>query len=355
MARFHDLTVAAVRRETPDAVSVTFDVPEALARDYAFRPGQYLTLRATIDGEDLRRSYSICAAPGEGLRVGVKRLEGGRMSAFVNDRLKPGDRLAVMTPEGRFGVAPGPGDWLLIGAGSGVTPLISLARALLAVPEAEVTLLYGNRDTASIMFREELDDLKDRHLGRFRLIHALSREAQDVPLFHGRLDAARLTALARAGVIDPKGAAGVFICGPGEMIDAGVAAMAALGVAPDKVHHERFTPAADAPPPRPVSDAARRAAAQGAQVAAILDGARRSFAVTEPGQTVLEAAHAAGLELPFSCAGGMCCTCRCKVVEGAAEMAVNYSLEPWETAAGFVLACQARPSTPTLVLDFDAV
>ena len=359
MARgFHALTVAEVRRETPDAVCVTFDVPEELRPVFVFRPGQHLTLRARCEGVELRRSYSICAAPGEPLRVGVKKIDGGRVSAWVNDALAAGDRVELMAPEGRFGLDIDPQaarEVLLIGAGSGITPLLSIARAVLeGEPKSEVTLVYGNRDTASIMFREELEDLKDRHLGRFRLFHVLSREAQDVALFHGRIDPERLRRMAAAGLIDPKADA-VFLCGPGEMIDAAAEVLRGLGTPAERIHHERFAPAADAPPPRPVSEAARRAAAEGVRVAAILDGARRAFEVTAPGQTVLEAAQAAGIDLPYSCAGGMCCTCRCKVTEGAAEMAVNWSLEPWEVEAGYVLACQARPSTPTLTLDFDAV
>ena len=357
MARgFQDLTIAEVRRETPDAVSLTFDVPEDLGAAFAFRPGQYLTLRAEVNGEDLRRSYSICAAPGERLRVGVKRIEGGRFSTYATG-LKPGDRIRVMPPEGRFGVEPGGRhDYLLIGAGSGVTPLLSIARAVLAAePESEVTLVYGNREAASIMFHEELEDLKDRFLSRFRLVNVLSRESHDVELFHGRVDDGRLRALAAAGLITPAQADGAFLCGPGEMIDACAATLADLGAAPDRIHFERFTPAEDAPPPKPVSEAAARAAEAGAEVTAILDGARKSFALRGEGTKVLDAAHAAGLELPYSCAGGMCCTCRCRVVEGSAEMAVNWSLEPWEIEAGYVLACQARPTSEKLVLDFDAV
>ncbi len=355
--RFHELSVRDVVRETDDAVSVLFDLPDELREEFAFRPGQHLTLRAVVDGEDLRRSYSICAAPGAGLRIGVRKVDGGRFSGFVCDSLKPGDAIQAMRPEGRFGVdVGGRHDYLLIAAGSGVTPLLSIARAVLeGEPDSVVTLVFGNRTTASIMFREELEDLKDRFLGRFSLIHVLSREEQDVEILHGRIDAERIARMARAGLIAPTEADGVFLCGPGDMIDSAASALADLGVPPERVHFERFTPADDAPPPRPVSREAAAAAARGARIEAILDGARRTFEVTAPGQTVLEAARAAGQEIPYSCAGGMCCTCRCKVVEGESEMAVNYSLEPWEVEAGFTLACQTRPKSATLVLDFDAV
>lgn len=352
--RFRELTIAEVRRETPDAVSLAFEAaPEG---EWAFRPGQHLTLRRPLDDEgEVRRSYSICSAPGEPLRVGIKRVEDGRFSEWACEALRPGDRIEAMPPEGRFGVAPGGAhDYLLIGAGSGITPLIAIASAVLeGEPESTVTLVYGNRDAASIMFREALEDLRDRHLTRFRLIHVLSREAQDVELLHGRIDGDRLRAMASGGLIEVEGCDGAFLCGPGEMIDAASETLSELGLPAENIHFERFTPAPDAAPPKPASERARAAAAAGARISTILDGATRSFPLRDG--TVLEAAQEAGLELPFSCAGGMCCTCRCKVVEGEAEMAVNYSLEPWEVEAGYVLACQARPTTPRLVLDFDQV
>ncbi len=354
---FHALKVRDVRRETEDAVSLLFDLPDDLRGAFAFRPGQYLTLRAQVGGEDLRRSYSICATPLGGLRVGVKKMPGGRFSSFVCDSVKAGDVFEVMRPEGRFGVeVGGRHDYLLIAAGSGVTPMVSIARSVLeGEPDSTVTLLFGNRTAETIMFREELEDLKDRHMGRFSLLHVLSRETQDSEILHGRLDAERVAAMVRTGLIDPMQADGVFLCGPGEMIDAVSGALGALGVPRERIHFERFTPAADAPPPRPASREAEEAAAHGVEVETLLDGARRSFRVTKPGQTVLEAAHEAGLELSYSCAGGMCCTCRCKVVEGKSEMAVNYSLEPWEVEAGYTLACQTRPKSGRLSLDFDAV
>jgi ring-1,2-phenylacetyl-CoA epoxidase subunit PaaE len=221
-------------------------------------------------------------------------------------------------------------------------------------PESTITLVYGNRSTDTIMFREELDDLKDRYLTRFSLVHILSREAQDIDLLHGRISGQRIAELADRGLIDATGADGVFLCGPGAMIDDVAAALKGLGVAEDRIRFERFTPADDAPPPRAPSNAARQAAEKGVLVEVTLDGVRRSFPVTDASQTVLDAAHAAGIELPYSCAGGMCCTCRCRVVEGGSEMAVNYSLQPWEIEAGFTLACQTRPTGEKLVLDFDA-
>jgi ring-1,2-phenylacetyl-CoA epoxidase subunit PaaE len=204
------------------------------------------------------------------------------------------------------------------------------------------------------MFREELEDLKDRHIRRFSLIHLLSREAQDVELLSGRVDGERIAALAARGLIDPRSADGVFLCGPGEMIDDVAGALRKLGVDEDRIRFERFTPSGDAPKPRPRSQRAQEAAEAGVQIEVMLDGVRRSFAMSETDATVLDAAHRAGLEIPYSCAGGMCCTCRCRIADGEAEMAVNYSLQPWEIEAGFTLACQTRPTSKKLVLDFDA-
>ena len=321
-------------------------VPEGA---WAFAPGQYLTLRAEVAGQDIRRSYSIASQPGQTLAVGVKAVPGGAFSTFAQG-LKPGDRLQAMPPEGRFTLRD-EGRVLLIAAGSGITPMIAIASAVLA-RGGEVTLVYGNRATGTIMFRAALDALKDRYMGRFTLIHLLSREAVDVPLLNGRIDGAKVAALARAGAIDPAGAEGVFLCGPGAMIDDVAAALPALGVDPARVHFERFT--ADGAPPRPASEAAQAAAAAGVAVEVLLDGKRRAFRLEEGDDSLIEAAARQGIDLPWSCHGGMCSTCRCKVVEGAAEMAVNYALEPWEQKAGFTLACQTRPLTDRLVLDFDA-
>lgn len=355
--RFHDLKVAAIARETPDAVAIAFEIPDALKETFAFRPGQYLTLAADIDGQEARRSYSICSAPGEAtLRVGVKRVADGRFSGFVNEMLAVGDTIRVMPPEGRFTSLAGERhDYLLIAAGSGITPMLSIAKTVLGhEPDSTITLVYGNRSTDTIMFREELEDLKDRHMRRFSLVHLLSREAQDVELLNGRIDGARIAELARRGLIDPLAADGVFLCGPGEMIEDVSAALGELGVEDDRVRFERFTPSGDAPKPRPRSARALEAAEAGVQIEVVLDGVRRAFPMGEADATVLDAAHRAGLEIPYSCAGGMCCTCRCHVAEGEAEMAVNYSLQLWEIEAGFTLACQTRPTTKKLVLDFDA-
>ncbi|EKF20763.1 1,2-phenylacetyl-CoA epoxidase subunit PaaE [Nitratireductor pacificus] len=355
--RFHDLKVVGIERQTPDAVAIAFEVPADHTDTFAFTPGQYLTLATDIDGEEARRSYSICSAPGDAvLRVGVKKVADGRFSTFVNDVLSVGDTIRVMPPQGRFTALKGERhDYLLFAAGSGITPMLSIARTVLAhEKDSTITLVYGNRSTETIMFLEELNDLKDRYMGRFTLIHLLSREAQDVDIFNGRIDAGRVAELAGGGLIAPLEADGVFLCGPGEMIDAVSASLEAMGVARDRIRFERFTPSGEAPAPRKASKAAREAVEEGAAIEVVLDGVRRSFAMNDADGTVLDAAHRAGIELPYSCAGGMCCTCRCRVVEGQSEMAVNFSLEPWEVEAGFTLACQTRPTAQKLVLDFDA-
>jgi ring-1,2-phenylacetyl-CoA epoxidase subunit PaaE len=346
---FHDLTISAVRPEGDGAVAVSFAVPEALCDSFAFTPGQYLTLRADVQGTDLRRSYSIASTPDAALTVGIKHVEGGAFSSFAQG-LQQGDVLRVMPPEGRF-VLRDERRLVLIAAGSGITPMVSIASAALA-RGGEVALIYGNRTTDSIMFRDALDALKDRYTDRFTLIHVLSREPQDVDLLNGRIDGARVTALGRAGAVDLAGAEGVFLCGPGAMIDDVAGALDGI-VPAERVHFERFYTEEDGP--RPVRSAAAKAAAEaGVAVEVVLDGTRRQFRLTSGDDNVVDAAARAGLELPYSCKGGMCCTCRCKVVEGQAEMAVNYSLEAWETEAGFTLACQARPVSDKLVLDFDA-
>lgn len=358
--RFHRLVVADRRQETDDAVSLAFAVPARLERAYRFEPGQYLTLRAEIGGAELRRSYSICSGlddylqAGE-LRVAVKRVPGGAFTQFVHERLRPGDVIDVMTPAGGFTLPPAAGPRLVVAvaAGSGITPVMSHLRTLLArEPASRFVLLYGNRTGRDIIFAEALAALKDRHLGRLSVSHVLSREGQDVPALHGRLDAARIAALLRGTpAIDA-----VLLCGPAAMMDAAEGAFAALGVAPRRIRRELFAPGTGRPVvPLPVSTSVPAVAEPPVAVAEIIIDGRRHEVPLPAGTSVIDAARAVGLELPFSCKGGMCCTCRARLLAGKAEMAVNYSLQPWEIAAGFILTCQARPLTPRLVLDYDEV
>lgn len=355
MSRFHALTVADVRRETADSVSIRLAVPEALKAAFAFRPGQYLTLRTIIGGEEIRRSYSICSGLDDGeLRVGVRKVAGGAFSTFANENLRPGDLLEAMPPEGRFTLSEaGAGRHVFcIAAGSGITPVLSIVRSVLArEPASRVTLIYANRTSGSAMFAEEIEDLKNRHLGSFVVVHLLSREAQDVPLLAGRVSAAKLRELAQ-GVVDFADVDEAFLCGPEGMVAEARAALAGLGVAAARIRSELFTPAAPRrrftpPPVAGTSNAVAR-------ITVNLDGRRHTFDLEAADESLIAAAERAGIELPWSCRGGMCCTCRCRISAGAAEMAVNYSLEAWEIDAGFTLACQARPTTPELSLDFDA-
>ncbi|HEY8290381.1 MAG TPA: 2Fe-2S iron-sulfur cluster-binding protein, partial [Acetobacteraceae bacterium] len=322
---------------------------------YRFTAGQYLTLRATIDGQDLRRSYSICAAPDQGvLRVAVKQVEGGLFSTWVNTALRAGDTLSVMTPDGRFALPKPAGSGRIVAAfaaGSGITPVLSIMQESLArEPAGRFFLFYGNRTTDSIMFRQEIDDLKDRYLSRLSVFHVLSREQQDVPILNGHLDADKLRLLMRT-VLPVAAVDHALICGPQPMIEGLQPALLSLGLPHECVHVERFTPSLDGRP-RPVVVA--QGAAPAAIVTVIHEGARLDIPVAE-GEAIIDAAIRAGRNLPYSCKGGMCCTCRAKLVEGRVEMAVNYSLEPWELAAGYVLTCQSRPLTDRVMVDYDHV
>jgi ring-1,2-phenylacetyl-CoA epoxidase subunit PaaE len=354
--QFHRLEVAEVRRETADSVSVAFAVPAVLRDAYRFAPGQNLTLKADIGGEELRRCYSICSGIDDGeLRIAVKRQPGGVFSSFVNERLAPGQAVDVMTPAGNFTV-PVDGaarTYLGIAAGSGITPLLSIIKTVLArEPKSRFFLLYGNRSTQSIMFRETLDDLKDRFLDRLSLAHVLSRETQDMPALSGHIDGDKIALFLR-GLGAPATIDHSFLCGPAGLVEAAKRKLWELGIAEERIHVERFS-TDGAPAPRPIpraADAPRRAIAE---AEAVLDGIRHRFSIGAD-ETVIEAALANGLELPFSCRGGMCCTCRARLVEGQVAMDQNYSLERWELDAGYVLTCQSRPKTARIVLDYDQV
>ncbi|MFZ5689815.1 MAG: 1,2-phenylacetyl-CoA epoxidase subunit PaaE [Pseudomonadota bacterium] len=354
---FHKLKVADVRRETPDAVSIAFAVPPELADEYRFHPGQHLTLRRECDGQDVRRSYSICTGLDDReLRVAVKKVEGGVFSTLCNEVLRPGDTIDVMTPQGRFGVMPDPAtarNYLAIAAGSGITPILSLLRSVLSrEPNSRFMLIYGNRTAKDIIFKEALEDLKDRFIGRLVVHHVLSREQQEIELFNGRIDAGKIEALlksfASANRIDH-----AFLCGPGAMIEDAKATLIRLGTPPGNVHIEYFS--TDGVPVTPRRTAAKAAGeAPVAHAHVTLHGSVYEIPMLD-GETIIDAGERAGIELPYSCRGGMCCTCRAKLVSGEAEMAVNYSLEPWEKEAGYVLTCQARPLTKEIVVDYDEV
>jgi ring-1,2-phenylacetyl-CoA epoxidase subunit PaaE len=354
--RFHRLAVNDFRRETADAVSMTFAIPSELAGDYSFLPGQYLTLRTTMDGEEVRRSYSICSGPDDGeLRIAVKKVDGGAFSSWAADELKSGDELDVMTPTGRFGVTHAPDQARLyvgFAAGSGITPILSIIKGVLArEPKSRFFLFYGNRTTEGMLFLEELEELKDRFLERLSLFHVISGEEQDIPILHGRLDGDKVKVLLRS-LVPASHVDHVFICGPMGMSEDIEATCRAIGIADEKIHVERFVSEFGGKP-RPKAVVAPGTPPK-AMASLIIDGKRREVPVAE-GEAILDAALRAGMDLPFACKGGMCSTCRAKLVEGEAQMEVNYSLEPWELKAGFILTCQARPCSEKVVVDYDHV
>jgi len=356
--RFHRLTVADVRAETPYAVVVTFGVPEELAGRYRFTQGQFLTLRAEIDGEEVRRSYSICSGVNESaLRVAIKRVDDGRFSAYANEQLAPGAGLDVMTPDGRFFAALDPVNrkhYVAFAAGSGITPVLSLIKTTLeAEPRSRFTLVYGNRYVRSIMFCDELEDLKDRHLGRFALYHVLSRDHQEVELFNGRIDEAKCAVLFDT-LIPVAGIDEAFVCGPVGMIEGVTAALKRHGLPSRRLHVERFvSPSQPAPPIARVGVPLADAEGPAAAVTVIADGKQRHVRVAYDGESILDMALHAGADLPFACKAGVCCTCRAKVIDGEVRMDKNFALDEGELARGFVLTCQSHPLTERVVLSYD--
>jgi ring-1,2-phenylacetyl-CoA epoxidase subunit PaaE len=337
---------------TRDAMLIEFRVPDELAGEFKFVPGQHVTVRATIDGREERRSYSICSVPGEALSVVVKLVPEGLFSAHLHELAAPGVELEVMPPSGHFLVDIEPEltrHHLAIAAGSGITPIMSMLRTILEhEPSSSVTLLYGNRASSSVIFRQALSDLKDRYLTRLTVLHVLSREPQQVPLFDGRIDGAKIAALCQ-GMIDAPQLAGAYLCGPHSMIEASRNALREAGLAPERIRSELFsTGEVTKPRPRVVLSQAH------CQVTIRQDGVTRQFEMPESGVSVLDAALAHGIDLPYSCKSGVCSTCRAKCVQGEVEMDANFALEDYEVAQGFVLSCQSFPTTPVVELDYDA-
>ncbi|WP_208278553.1 1,2-phenylacetyl-CoA epoxidase subunit PaaE [Massilia oculi] len=355
MSKFYPLTVSKVKHETRDAIAVTFDVPPELKDTFAYRQGQYLTLRTTIDGEDVRRSYSICSAVQDAqLRVAIKRCSGGLFSGWANDSLQPGATLDVMPPSGNFNVpldAASSRHYLAFAAGSGITPILSIVKTTLqAEPESRFTIVYGNRASSSVIFRDELTDLKDQYMGRLRLVYVMSREQQDIELFNGRITEDKCSQFLRHW-IDIKDIDVAFICGPEDMMHGVSRALQQAGLPKEQIRIELF--AASAPTrerkPRSVESAARNLT----EVTVIMDGNAASFTMDKDKESLLDAGLRAGLDMRYSCKGGVCSTCRCKVLDGEVEMDVNYALEDYEVARGFVLSCQSFPVTDKVVVDFD--
>lgn len=354
-AVFHPLRVTEVERLLDDAVAVTFEVPDELAEDYAFTQGQHLTIRTDLAGDDVRRNYSICAPATSGrLRIAVKGLEGGAFSSYALDGLKPGDTLDVMTPTGRFFTELDPANaknYVCIAAGSGITPVLSIMATTLGTePDSRVTLLYANRTSRSVMFVEELEDLKDRYPERFQLVHVLSREPQDIELFSGRLDRERLERFLDT-VVPVESVDEWFLCGPYDMVRSLRNTLVDAGVPKRNLHAELFHVGSEPPARRvvePVGDEA------GAEVTIVLDGRRSQFRLPADGASVLEAALAERSDAPFACKGGVCGTCRAKLLEGSVAMDQNWALEPDELEKGYVLTCQSHPTSDKVRLDYDA-
>jgi len=343
---FHPLRVRELRPEADDAMVVTFDVPPALVDTFRFEPGQYLTLKHG----DLRRSYSICSGAGEPLRVGVRRVAGGVFSNWLHDTLKAGDLLEAMPPDGRFGAAlsHNPRHVLAVAGGSGITPILSILKTVLARdPQARCTLLYGNRRAASTMFKEDLEDLKNSHLSRLVLHPVFSREVMDSPLHAGRLDRDKIATLLK--LLAPVDQA--FVCGPHAFNEAAEAALQQAGIAPARIHVERF----GIPPS--ASDATLHLPQPGdastATITVVRDGLSREVAFQAGDDSILAAAGRAGLDVPYSCRSGVCATCRAKVLQGQVRMDRNFALDTADVAAGFVLTCQAHPLSAQVVVSFD--
>jgi ring-1,2-phenylacetyl-CoA epoxidase subunit PaaE len=362
-SHFIPLTIEDVRRETADCVSIAFTIPPQLREIFHYHQGQNITIRAVIGGTELRRSYSICSSPlDKELRIAVKAVPGGLFSTHANERLQPGHELEVLPPSGKFYTELKPDNrkrYLAFVAGSGITPVLSLIRTALAVePGSHFTLVYGNRQRASIIFREQLEALKNRYMDRLALHHILSREQMDIPLQQGRIDAQKCEALCER-LIDLHGMDEIYLCGPGEMIFSVRDWLERRGVEKKKIHFELFHPLEAT-----ASGAIRQQETGGdmvpgqegrvSEVTVRVDGASHVFSLPFEGQSVLDAALHEGVDLPFACKGGVCCTCRARLIEGQVEMDLNYALEADELAAGFILTCQSHPRSPRVVIDFDS-
>lgn len=351
MTVFHRLSIAAIERDTIDAVAVTFYVPEILREHYRYRPGQHLTLKAAINGENLRRCYSICSSPDEDmLKIGVKAIYEGRFSHFINQDLNVGDSLDVMIPQGQFGYQPHINNrarYLAVAAGSGITPLLSIIKSTLQTePESRFTLIYGNRNSRSVMFKESISDLKNRFAERFQVLYLFSQEHQDSELLSGRIDAKQLNALNKT-LLNFSQFDHAFICGPETMMDDVQTTLIQYGMAPEHVHTERFNTSGTKFKPTPAMTTENR------QVSIHLDGRTLNISMDSQDDSILDAALRQGADLPYACKGGVCATCKCKLRAGEVEMGTNYSLEPDQIANGFILSCQSWPKGDGVILDFD--
>lgn len=353
---FEKLRVAEVKKETDDCVSILFTVPAELKESFHFTQGQYVTIRAVIDGKDVRRSYSICSSPLDGeLRIAVKKTEQGIFSTYANELLGKGAELEVMPPIGRFFTKLDPGhskQYAGFAAGSGITPLLSIIKTTLRTePDSSFTLVYGNRSRHSIIFKEELEGLKNIFMDRFRVIYILSREKTDAAINFGRIDADKCAALCNKS-LDTSRTDEFFLCGPEDMIFSVKGQLESLGVDSQKIHFELFTPPGQSPAARVIHRSVEKSEAK-SRITVKLDGVSFDFDLGFDGDAILDAALRQGADLPYACKGGVCCTCRAKLLEGEVDMDVNYGLEPEEIENGFILTCQSHPKTEKVVVDFD--
>jgi ring-1,2-phenylacetyl-CoA epoxidase subunit PaaE len=355
MSQFHPLRVASCRSETRDALVVTFNVPDELRKAFRFVQGQHLTLRVNVNGEELRRSYSICSAPFEGaLRIAIKRVPDGLFSTWAHEHLKPGQTIDCMEPAGHFHVQLEPTaarHHVAFAVGSGITPVLSIVKTtLVAEPRSHITLVYGNRASSTALFRDELADLKDRYMTRLNLVYILSREHQDIELFNGRIDRAKCEQLFERW-IDALTVDVAYICGPRSMMEQVSESLETRKIDRSRIKMELFSAGLPRGPRRPQPETA--VSAKECRVAVIQDGHRRDFSIARSQSTVLDSALDRGIELPYSCKGGVCSTCRCKLTRGEVEMDCHYALEDYEVARGFILPCQSYALTDELVLDYD--
>lgn len=358
MIHFHPLRVKKVEKETDDCVSIEFEVPAELQPAFQFTQGQNLTIKKVLNGQELRRNYSICTSPFEGrLKVAVKKVEGGLFSTWANEQLKPGEVLEVLPPTGKFYTelsAAQKKNYVAFAAGSGITPILSIIKTTLQTePGSSFTLVYGNRTKASILFKEELEALKDKFLSRFRLYHVLSREQSDTPVNNGRIDTEKLTLLFEK-LIDLNHCHEFFLCGPEEMIFCIRGFLAGKGVAADKIHFELFTVPGQNRSFVDHHPVATNNQGPTATVSVKVDGVLFDFDLAYDSESILDAALKHGADLPYACKGGVCTTCKARLVEGKVRMEVNWGLEPDEVEKGYILTCQSHPQTETIVVDFDA-
>ena len=355
MSQFHSIKVQDIYKETKDCSVVTFEIPRDLKQDFKYNQGQYLTLKTIIDNQDVRRSYSLCSSPTDNTwQVAIKKINGGLFSTFVNDNLKTGDLIDVMPPNGKFFTAINPSkpkNYIVFAAGSGITPILSIIKTHLASePNATFKLFYLNRTVKSIIFKEEIELLKNKYFGRFEIFHFLTKEFRNIDLLNGRFTSDKLKVLTKS-IIDIKNTDECFICGPEEMIFLIKDELVLAGLDKDKIHFELFSSGNTKEDKDRIKNIIEHKI-QGTEVTIIDGGKEFHFTMDDEFDNILDGALAAGADLPFACKGGVCCTCRCKLISGTAEMKVNYALDENEVAKGLILSCQAVPTSKNVVVEF---